>query len=61
LPNVKTTKYGIENIQYIGYHLWVSLPEKIKDSGTLINFKQKTNHGNEVLASADCAKFLSME
>ena len=41
LPNVKTAKYGIENIQYIGHHLWASLPEAIKDFGTLANFKKK--------------------
>ena len=40
LPNVKAAKHGIENIQYIGHHLWASLPEEIKDSGTLTNFKQ---------------------
>ena len=27
LPNVKTAKYGVENTQYIGHHLWISLPE----------------------------------
>ena len=36
LLNVKTAKYGIQNIQYIGHHLWASLPDEIKDSGTLI-------------------------
>ena len=41
LPNVKTAKHGIENIQYIGHHLWASLPEEIKNSGKLANFKQK--------------------
>ena len=41
LPNVQTAKYGIENIQYIGKHLWDSLPEEIKNSGTRTNFKQK--------------------
>ena len=41
LPNVKTAKHGIENIQYIGHHLWASLPEEIKDSGILTDFKQK--------------------
>ena len=40
-PNVKTAKYGIENIQYIGHNLWASLLEEIKDSDTLTNFKQK--------------------
>ena len=42
LPNVKTAKHGIEIIQCIGHHLWASLPEEIKDSGTLPVFKQKT-------------------
>ena len=41
LPNVRTAKYGIENIKYIGYYLWASLPEEIRSSGTLTNFKQK--------------------
>ena len=41
LPNIETEKYGFENIQYLGHHLWASLPEKIKDSGTFNNFKQK--------------------
>ena len=41
LPNIRTGKYGIENVQYIGHHLWASLPDEIKDSGTRINFKQK--------------------
>ena len=41
LPSVRIAKYGIENIQHIGHYLWASLPDDIKDSGTLINFKQK--------------------
>ena len=41
LPNIRTAKYGIENIQYIGHHLWAPLPDEIKDLGTLIDFKQK--------------------
>ena len=40
LPNVKTAKYGIEHIQYIGHRLWASLPKEIKDSDTLTNLKQ---------------------
>ena len=42
LPNVKTARRRIENIQYIGHYLWTSLPGEIKDSGTLPDFKQKT-------------------
>ena len=41
LLNIRTAKYGIENIQCIGHHLWASLLDEIKDLGTLINFKQK--------------------
>ena len=41
LPKVKTTVYGIENIQYRGCHLWSSLPREIKDSNTLAEFKRK--------------------
>ena len=40
LPKVKTTTYGIENIQYRGCHLWSSLPREIKDSSTLPEFKR---------------------
>ena len=61
LPNVKTAKYGIENIQYIGHHLWASIQEEIKDSDPLNNFKKKINHEKEVLASADYAKFSLMD
>ena len=39
LPNIRTSKYGIENIQYTSHHLWASLLDEIKDSGTPINFK----------------------
>ena len=47
LPNVKTAKYGIENIQQIGHHLWASLPEEIKDSDTLTNFQKiKSSKGS---------------
>ena len=40
LQIIRTAKYGLANIQYIGHHLWASLPDEIKDSGT-INFKKK--------------------
>ena len=41
LPKVKTTTYGIENIQYRGCHLWSSLLSEIKDSNTIAEFKRK--------------------
>ena len=61
LPNIRTTKYGIENIQYIDHHLWASLPDEIKGSGTLINFKQNIKSWKGSTCTADCAKCLSME
>ena len=47
LPKVKTTTYGIENIQYRGCHLWSSLPSEIKDSNTLAEFKRKIKSWKE--------------
>ena len=41
LPKVKTTTYGIENIQHRGCHLWSSLPREIKFSNTLAECKRK--------------------
>jgi len=61
LLNVKTAKYGIENIQYIGHHLWASLPDEIKDLDTLSNLQQKMKSRKGSNPYADCAKFLSME
>ena len=61
LPNVYIANYRIENIQYIGHHLWASLPEEIKDSDTLANFKQNIKSWKEVLASAGSSKYLLME
>ena len=57
LPKVKTTLYGIENIQCRVHHLWPSLPSEIKDCNALVEFIRKINYGMEILASADCAKF----
>ena len=38
--NVKTEKYGIENIQCIGHNLWVPLADYIKILMHLTNLKQ---------------------
>ena len=58
LPKARTTIYGTENIQFRGCSLWSSLPNSLKDSDTLQEFKKKYNSGTECLATADCAKFI---
>ena len=30
LPNAKTARYRIEDVQYIGHRLWVSLREEVQ-------------------------------
>ena len=46
LPKVRTTKYGIENIQFRGCSLWFSLPSSLKDSDFLQEFKRRIKQGN---------------
>ena len=39
--NVRTTTYGIETISYRGTEIWDIVPNEIKNSSSLENFKQK--------------------
>ena len=39
--NVKTTNYGIQSIRYLGPKIWDLLPNNIKNSSSLVNFKKK--------------------
>ena len=41
LPKVRTTKYGTENIQFRGCSLWSSLPNSLKGSDSLQEFKRR--------------------
>ena len=41
LPKVRTSKYGTENIQFRGCSLWSSLPNSLKDSDSLQEFKRR--------------------
>ena len=41
LPKVRTIKYGTENIQFRGCSLWSSLPNSLKDSDSLQEFKRR--------------------
>ena len=58
LSKVRATKYGTENNQLRGCSLWSSLPNSLKDSDSLQEFKRRINSGREVAAAADCAKIL---
>ena len=52
LPNVRTTIYGIENIQFRGCSLWSSLPNSMKNSESLQEFKRRIKHWDEI--SCNC-------
>ena len=41
VPNVRTVSYGIETMRYRGPKTWDLLPEDIKESNTLAEFKAK--------------------
>ena len=41
LPRVHTGNYGTETVRYRGQRLWRSLPQEIKDAGSLQQFKNK--------------------
>ena len=40
LPTFNTVKYGKRSIKYNGLQLWNSLPDEMKTSSTLSDFKQ---------------------
>ena len=41
LPSVHTVNYGTETVRYRGQRIWRSLPQEIKDTGSLQQFKNK--------------------
>ena len=38
---VRTVKYGIESASFVGSKIWKSVPKDIKESNTLVEFKQR--------------------
>ena len=56
LPKVRTTIYGIENIQFRGCSLWSSLPNSLKDSDTLQEFKRRIKHWDEICCNCRLCK-----
>ena len=41
LPRVHTVNYGTETVRYRGQRIWRSLPQEIKDTGSVQQFKNK--------------------
>ena len=41
LPKVRTVNYGTETVRYRGQRMWHSLPQEIKDTGSVQQFKNK--------------------
>ena len=54
LPRVRTTSYGSETIKYRGQRLWLSLPQRIRDAQSIIEFKKQIKSRN----GADCTCIL---
>ena len=50
--NIKTVKYGIETLSYRGPKTWTLVPDDIKNSKTLIEFKSKIKDWKPV--GCDC-------
>ena len=58
LPKVRTTIYGTENIQFRGCSLWSSLPNSLKDSDILQEFKRQIKQWNIMSCNCTLCKFL---
>ena len=41
--NARTVKYGTETMRYMGPKTWVLVPTEIKESKSLLEFKQRIN------------------
>ena len=41
IPNINTVTYGMESLRYQGPQTWELLPEEVKQSRTLSEFKNK--------------------
>ena len=55
LPRVHTVNYGTETVRYRGQRIWRSLPQEIKDTGSVQQFKNKINFGKMMTVTADFA------
>ena len=53
LPMVRTTSYGSETIKYRGQHLWLSLPQHIRDLNLSLSVRNKLLAGMALTAYVD--------
>ena len=58
LPRIKTVNFGSESIRYRGPHLWLSLPQDIRNAESLSLFKSKIKSGTVKIALADYVALL---
>ena len=55
LPRIHTVNYGTKTVRYRGQRIWHSLPQEIKDAGSVQQFKNKINFGKMGIVTADFA------
>ena len=46
--NVRTVSYGTETLLFRGQKIWQIIPDTIKESNSLNEFKQKVRHWNPI-------------
>ena len=56
LPMEHTVNYGTETIQYRGQRIWHSLPQEIKDSNSVQQFKNKIKYWKTLQAVHSSAR-----
>ena len=58
IPKVHTTTYGIGTASFLGNRLWSTLPNIVKQAGTLPIFKTILNVGSPRNATVDFVKHI---
>ena len=41
LRNIRTVRYGIETVAFVGFRIWSNMPSELKESTSLNEFKKK--------------------
>ncbi len=56
-PKCNTVTYGLNSFRYKGARKWNDLPNEIKNSITLAEFKNQIKNGKELSAFAICVQY----
>ena len=56
LRNIRTGRYGIETAAFVGSRIWSNMPNELKESTSLNEFKKKKTLGNLKTARANFVK-----